>query len=593
MIMKESAFINNKKMAIFIMVVLLIIYRSPELFVHPRFWAEEATIYFRYAYESSVLDGLLMIAGDSAGYLLLLGNIAITLATLVPLEYAPFVTTYFSFIIFIVPFIIILWGSSYVWDIPIKKVLAILIVLFSPAASIPEIWLNTINSQIYCGIAALCILFEKNTINTKQAIFYRIVLLLGGLNGIYITFLILPFFIKLWVERNKNAAWYFGIVFLVALIQFSLFLLLKLSGENIADKASHFDLLRVFTRVFYYHVATPLLGINILEFFTLKLTNGLTIENILTTEKLSYFTLLVLNIFSLVFIILFLIYIAKLNSSIWQRWLFLTAFIISSLLITFAALHGAPANRYLVIPGVILSFFMLSNITLSKPTNISTIFLLGSIGIGIFNFKCSANEAFFKYSSTSANWVDEVKAWEKNKNYHLKIWPEHWTTAFSVDRNKVIQFDYLLRKSAPMLFDLSQSNAQWQEGNIIFPIDSLLSNFMIGITLTAHNFDQQYTGQLFLVKILFLETDHKICLDYETSLPLNLKQPIYLVPAHYINSTYYSVIKLPSIKNDCTYDYRKVQQIQFLVKPINKVPVTLEMNFHVGNTKKYSIFRLF
>lgn len=173
--MKEIVLTHQKKLAIFLGIILAIIYRSPELFIQPRFWAEEAPTYFKYAYENSFLDGLFMVVGGGeAGYLLLLGNISAVLATLVPLKYAPFVTTYFSLFIYLIPFIIILWGNSYVWDTPLKKILAVLIVLFSPSVSTPEVWLNMVNSQVYCGIISLCILFEKDDISTKQTIFYCI-----------------------------------------------------------------------------------------------------------------------------------------------------------------------------------------------------------------------------------------------------------------------------------------------------------------------------------------------------------------------------------------------------------------------------------
>jgi hypothetical protein len=150
---------HQERFIILAFIVFLIIYRSPELFIHPRLWAEEGTIFFKYIYENSFIDGLLMIPRYTAGYYSLSINTPITIFThLLPIEYIPTATTYFSFLILLIPFVIILWGNSYLWDTLYKKILACLILLVTPSALTPEIWLNTINLQVYYGMSSLIIL---------------------------------------------------------------------------------------------------------------------------------------------------------------------------------------------------------------------------------------------------------------------------------------------------------------------------------------------------------------------------------------------------------------------------------------------------
>ena len=76
-----------------------------------------------------------------------------------PLEWAPTLYTGFSFAVLLIPFAIILFGHSTVWDSGWRRLAACGIVLFCPAA-LGEVWLNVINAQIYLGLASLCILLE-------------------------------------------------------------------------------------------------------------------------------------------------------------------------------------------------------------------------------------------------------------------------------------------------------------------------------------------------------------------------------------------------------------------------------------------------
>ena len=65
--------------------------------------------------------------------------------------------------------------------LPARRIAACLIVLLAPS-SIGEVWLNSINSQIYCGLIALCILCEDlRRASTRRIGLYALLLLFCGL----------------------------------------------------------------------------------------------------------------------------------------------------------------------------------------------------------------------------------------------------------------------------------------------------------------------------------------------------------------------------------------------------------------------------
>lgn len=87
---------NNKisesrlNIAILIIAIALIILRHFDFFINPRFWAEEGSVYFLNAY----IHGFSSLWFGHQGYFSIIPNISTYLATLVPLEYAPIVTTW-------------------------------------------------------------------------------------------------------------------------------------------------------------------------------------------------------------------------------------------------------------------------------------------------------------------------------------------------------------------------------------------------------------------------------------------------------------------------------------------------------------------
>jgi hypothetical protein len=143
--------------------------RYPELVLHPRFWAEEGTVYFQAAYDR----GFVAVFESHQGYFALLPNMATWLATTVPLQYAPIVTLVISAAVQALPALLVLRSRSSLFTTGVRiAVLGALLV--TPSGTI-ELWLNTVNSQSFLQAVVFVLLLAP------RLRWYHLLLLLGCL----------------------------------------------------------------------------------------------------------------------------------------------------------------------------------------------------------------------------------------------------------------------------------------------------------------------------------------------------------------------------------------------------------------------------
>lgn len=185
MINKNNFFIINKnyfKIFLLLLILFIIFYRSPYILINGRFVAEEGSFWFRNAYLHGPFYALTQIFWGSS-YLNLWPNIASFFSILVPIEYAPYVTVYFSLLIKLYLFIFIVFSETEFVRSNFDKAIISFIVLLSPPM-VPEIWLNTLTSQVYFFIISTLILFQNSP--KKKFFFYTspIIIFLGGMSSI-------------------------------------------------------------------------------------------------------------------------------------------------------------------------------------------------------------------------------------------------------------------------------------------------------------------------------------------------------------------------------------------------------------------------
>lgn len=176
--------------------LLIIIFRKLDLFISPRFWAEEAVVYFDAAFN----NGWKALFYGHQGYFSLTPNLATYLASKAPLYYAPNITLVVSLLVMLLPAILIAKNKALNLSFA-TKTLAILAIYFT--ANTEEVWLNTINSQFWFVIISFLLLIAVKKQQASQNKAFYLLAFISGLSGVPAN-LIAPFFLlKYYYYKNK------------------------------------------------------------------------------------------------------------------------------------------------------------------------------------------------------------------------------------------------------------------------------------------------------------------------------------------------------------------------------------------------------
>jgi hypothetical protein len=190
-------------------VVALILSRDTSLLTDPRFFCEEGSVYFPYAWSHSVFDTLRF---TSQGYYALAHNLcALAAARMVPLESAPLVTTLTGGFFQLIPFVIVLSSPAPVWARPWRKALGCAVMLSARVSD--EIWLMSLCVHFHLALAAALLLLEPTpALGRRRGSLAMAVLVLAGLTT-PLPCLLTPFFALKWhLERTVwSKRWCVGI----------------------------------------------------------------------------------------------------------------------------------------------------------------------------------------------------------------------------------------------------------------------------------------------------------------------------------------------------------------------------------------------
>lgn len=410
--LKTNNFNNANIKIIFLFFLLLVSFsRSPFLFLEGRFLAEEATTFFKYSYFNEWYKTLFFI-DNIAGYNYVAANINAIIADLVPLEKAPLATIYGSLGILFFIFYFILNTNSYLFINIFDKYLACLVLLLSPPF-VAEVWLNSINTQVYLGILTIIILFinfeEKKFLNKCSPY----ILIFNGLSGIY-SCVITPFFLlKYFLLRKKNDLINFFTLFFCCIFQGSIVVYSKLNNLVWPHSMSPFDINEVIS-FFYNAIFKAIFGreiiIQIIDFFGTK--NSIMI----------FIFFSILSIFSIYFI-----YKKKLIKFNFVFYFLLMIFITMGVFVMYGNDGVSTGGRYSVINGTVLIFILinLKNLLQSiKLKNFFSIILIFNLIVGAYEFfpKNDYDKKLIKCIECP-KWSNEIKRWNELENYKIKLWP--------------------------------------------------------------------------------------------------------------------------------------------------------------------------
>ena len=419
--MKKILNDSKTKYYLLFIIVLISFYRSPYIFLNSRFVAEEGSKYFVYALENGFLKGLFYFE-NTAGYFNLIANILVSTSSLINIEFSPFVTVYGSFFFILLPIYLILFRESEFFNTDLKKYIGSLLVFITPPL-VPEVWVNSINLQVYLSISAIIILFMINLNNLQKKINYTSIFI-AGFSGIYACCLLPLFFINYFLKKNLYNLTNLLIIFFSSTIQFYFVLRAKINND-LMEKVLVADLdFNIFINYFYNILAKPIFGRQITHFIWSDIA--------FLIPRMNFFYLFL--IVSIILIIsLFYNYKELFKIIIKDKILIYLVYIffIISILVLVGSAGDYVGGRYAVIPGVTLLLIILHLAFEVKRKMIKLFFsilIFISLISGINEFRPPAKNVKHQYIKfldcvNCPDWKSEINIWKDNKNHIIGIWP--------------------------------------------------------------------------------------------------------------------------------------------------------------------------
>jgi hypothetical protein len=246
-------------LATFVVLLLVSFSRSPYLFMHGRFWAEEGAVHFQHMFEHDGPGSLLFLYGRS-GYFDGFANAATWLAAQVSLTRAPLVTVWISFGVIVAMLWIILYWPSALLPTRDSRIIAAVLMTVGTVA-IPSVWLNSLEAQTYLTLITLLLLFVHLTLLTRvRLVFGAAVIATAALSGVYAGLLAPLFVIRAVMQRTGRAIAYATVAVVATLIQLAVVVHLHGSGQTADTKLVFRGVGTVVRSVSSYHIAGFLFG---------------------------------------------------------------------------------------------------------------------------------------------------------------------------------------------------------------------------------------------------------------------------------------------------------------------------------------------
>lgn len=413
------AFINmvlasrrNTLIAALILVTLIIISRKPILLVEPRFWWDEGSIHFSYAFRHSAWETFTAV---HQGYYSLINNVSFLIQKLFfSVRNAPFVSTYMAFGVLLLPHAIVWGGKCKYWDTPAKRLLTSAIILFDSLSC--ALWLNVVTSQFHLSVVAFLILVEEWQGRSKRCIWtYAGLVMLAGLSGVTSCFLTPLFVLRWWRERSAESRVIAGAMTVacgIAFVGVLMFHFLHLS-MFLNEHRYLVDMRTIFSKF--------LTGV-MANIFIPSTTNE-RLEQIVRGKLLLGYIVMICG----------LVYFAK-GLQKEGKIYFLGGFFLLSILNLSTSLNFTGHVRYFYAPNVILflmvqqSLYVTAKESLRRKAIAAVVLALGLLP-GAHSFYYS----YHCYNPYWPKWTDEVATWRKNRSYKLQQHPRNHQIDWSVD----------------------------------------------------------------------------------------------------------------------------------------------------------------
>ena len=372
--------------------------------------AEEGSIFFSYAFNKSFLSSIFYIDFNS-GYYNLWANTSAIIASWFKLEVSPLITTYLSLIPKLFIFYFILYGNSFLFNNLKNKYIGCLIFLVSPAI-VPEVWANTINSQLFFCMLMLIYCFE-NFNKKKLNIIVMISIFFAGMSGLYSTILAPIFFFKYRIFQKTQDRYNYFIISFCLLVQLLIVLYAKFNNFIYQNKIHSINL-ELFINFIYNVIFKSILGMQ-----------SKIIISTLNFQRI-YYLLIISMLLFFVLCYLFKKYKNYLIKNVYSSLSLIYSFFAISLFVMIGGVSNYVGGRYAVVPSIIFLLILMHLSNLLNAFKIKYLFLtalITSLSFGFYEYKTNNKYYEFLECVSCPNWLTEVQNWRQQPNYILKIWP--------------------------------------------------------------------------------------------------------------------------------------------------------------------------
>lgn len=402
-------------------IALFIVWRQPEILTAPRFWAEEGTNFFAYAYAHSWWENLLH---PQFGYYTLYNAIATSLAAAVPLEHAPAVTTVLAGTVQVGVSAAVIW-----WRLPLLPALwqRGVIAFGIQFLAHPRIWLTTIGVQYFLCVLSFLILLEEGQSERRAPLLSRQLLLaFNGLTGVLSCFLIPAFLLKWHRERSRSHLRYALILTACLLLQAVVFAAALGSNDGgVAFRLRATDPLRLVARFIHFQFVVPFTGRVIWLYNAVTTADGhitALLRPIIGTTPETCDYMVVQQLVGLAIIALLAVAVFTLRRKR-DTWVVLTAFVVVAAFSTLFSVNSSGGPRYTYAPSVMMLVF---TAMVARTMGISVLLRRTAMGMLLAAvLLCDYRPTMvFAYSPDWPQWRQELAQWRANPAYQLRLWPD-------------------------------------------------------------------------------------------------------------------------------------------------------------------------
>jgi hypothetical protein len=393
------------------------IWRQPAFFTAPRFWAEDAPVYFANAW---MLPWWRAVVYTPQGYLAISSTLAAQAAVQVPLEHAPLVTTLVSFLTQLLAVGLVVFGRAPEWR-GWRWLVGLAIVLF--AGLTDEVWLNVANLSFWWGLVAFLLLLEPVDVEGGRAIVYRMLIALAFLSSPVAVFLAPLFVLRAWQGRTREAIVQATIAGVLAAVQVAAVATGVRPVSVAAARSTHLDVQTIACGLWMKAVVLPALG----ERAVLEVRNaGPCMIAALDAPSAP--------LRGVVLVLAWLGVVAWLGRGLPPGRQVLTAgaYVLVSVLSLLGALGdkriilvgaAGAASRYAYVPSVIFLVLLFGNVR--RPVGARAVVAAGLLATGLA-LGALRYPYTVRWDATWPDWRAEVAAWRRNPYRGIATWPSGW-----------------------------------------------------------------------------------------------------------------------------------------------------------------------